>query len=167
MERRSTHVTAPGQEGVTLPFKRRAGDWDVFIDMREVSLLGDPEVNLEYMAPDRFTDLRGHSGQPKTYTIVGWDLLLAPVPDKQYNVLLTYYSQIPPLGDEQLLNETILMYPDLYLYATLLESAPYARSSVPVELWAEYYKAARNEAQRTDRNARFGRQIAARAPRRY
>lgn len=167
MERRATYVTKPGNEAVALPDKRLPGDWDVFVTMREISLRTNPPVNLRYVSPDSFTDLSSRKGMPVAYTIVGRDLLLAPVPDAPYTLLLTYYAQIPPLSAQQPTNDILLAYPDLYLYAVLMESVPYSRSIVPLEIWAEYYRAAQTDAQKIDSTARFSNQIAARAPRSY
>ena len=167
MERRATNMTSPGAESLPLPNKRIPGDWDVFLDMREVTLQGSPPGNLEYVNPDRFTEVSGTSGRPEAYTIVGREMLLTPTPDAEYIVTLTYFSEIPPLGDSQPTNDFLLTYPQLYLYGALVESAAYTRGSVPVEMWMEYYRSAKEDAEYSDRRARFSKQVRAQAPRRF
>ena len=46
-------------------------------------------------------------------------------------------------------------FPDLYLYGTLVESGPFTRSSAPLEIWTEYYTAARQKAEANEVRARF------------
>lgn len=166
MERTGYRMTVPGDSDVWLPEKRIPGDWDVFMDMREVCLEGSPNVNMAYAAPDLYTDISSTSGTPGVYTIIGHSLRLAPVPDKPYKILLTYYAEIPPLSDKQPTNDLLLSYPNLYLYATLVESAGYLRTSVPAQDWVSLYTALKIEAQYKDRRARFSKNIAARPPRR-
>ncbi len=167
MERRGVSATTPGVESVWLPDRRDPGDWDVYLNMREVSLKSSPPVNLEYITPDEYTNRSDTSGMPSAYTIIGRQLLFAPVPDAAYTVLLTYYAQIPPLSETRPTNDALLNHPDLYLYAALVESIPYARSSVPGELWTNMYTAARDDAQASDVKARYSRQLAAKPPRRF
>ena len=167
MERRGTKSTSPGVDFVWLPDKRIPGDWDVYLNMREVSLAASKPVNLAYITPDEYTDRAGSSGMPRAYSIIGRSLVFAPVPDAAYTVLLTYYARIPPLSDAQPTNDVLLAYPDLYLYASLVESVPYARSSVPGELWASMYAAAIRDARHGDDKARYSRQISAKPPRRF
>lgn len=166
MERRGTNTTIPKKEGIALPNKRIPGDWDVYMEMREVGLRTNRPVNLEYITPDWYTDKSAVSGVPQFYTIIGREILFAPIPDNEYTILLAYYAQIPPLSAEQPTNDVLLTYPDLYLYATLVESAAYSRSAVPAQEWVSMYTAAKADAQSMDTKARYGKQIAAKPPRR-
>lgn len=166
MERTGYRDTTPGESDVWLPDKRVDGDWDVFLDMREVCLSGNPNVNIEYAAPDIFTDRSRGTGCPAVYTIVGRCLRFAPTPDAAYRILLTYYAEIPPLSDKQSTNEVLLKYPDLYLYGALVESVGFLRSSVPAQEWTALYSSAKTAAQYNDSRARFSKNIAARSPRR-
>ena len=63
MERRATTEVQAGQTAVPLPWKRKAGDWDVFMEMRDLVWLANPPVNLTYMPPDLYavkSAVRGH-----------------------------------------------------------------------------------------------------------
>ena len=165
MERTGWRNTIPGETDVWLPDKRIPGDWDAYLSMREVCLQGQPNVNIAYASPDVFTDYSSFKGRPTVYTVTGRSLRLAPVPDKEYKILLTYYAEIPPLGEEQPTNEVLLSYPDLYLYACLTESVPLLRSSVPLENWLAMYREALGKANESDSEARFAGQLSIRAPR--
>lgn len=66
------------------------------------------------------------------------------------------------LGPKQPDNVVLLTAPDLYLYATLVESGPFTRGSAPVEMWTQYYSAARQKVEANERRARFTANLAMR-----
>ena len=158
MERRAETEVLKGQNSVPLPWRREPGNWDVFMEMRDLvwkDADGSVVRNLHYMPVDDYAAGRLPEAVPTQYTIVGRDLFLVPAPAANGTLRLTYYAEIPPLGDEQPDNEVLLNFPDLYLYGTLVESGPFTRSSAPLETWAEYYAAARQKAEANERRARF------------
>lgn len=158
MERRATLDVDAATSQVSLPWRRTEGDWDVFLEMRDLVWLASGEtkpINLLYSPPDTYACEKSQSGRPLHYTIIGRDLFLLPAPDTDGTLYLTYYAEIPPLGDKQSDNEVLAYAPDLYLYATLVESSPYTRGSAPVEMWAKYYDEARNRVSQTEQHARY------------
>ena len=158
MEHRAETEVLKGQNAVPLPWKRQAGDWDVFMEMRDLVWLdasGNVIRNLHYMPVDDYASGKLPEGLPTQYTIIGRDLFLVPAPSADGTLRLTYYAEVPPLGDSQPDNEVLLNFPDLYLYGTLIESGPYTRSSAPIELWTQYWTAAREAAERNEQRARF------------
>lgn len=66
---------------------------------------------------------------------------------------LTYYAKVPPISDNP--NWLIAKAPNLYLYATLLEAAPYLRHDERIQIWVGAYKAALEALQRESDDARF------------
>lgn len=168
MERIATHTLAAGQDNVALPDRREPGNWDVYLNMREVALDGHPRVNLQYVAPDTYTDMIGSvDGRPRAYTIVGRHLYFAPAAGEGETVILTYYAQIPPLSDKQPTNEVLLLHPNLYLYGALWESAVYTRESSQESVWKERFNMVATNIQYADRQARFSRQLQTQPPRRF
>ncbi len=168
MERRSVADVDAGDLGATLPARRMDGAWDVFLEMRDLSWRGpDGRVRtLRYMPPDRYREEARHSGTPSRYTVVGDRLFFAPVPDTRGQLLLTYYAEIPPLSAAQPCNAVLKAAPDAYLYAALVESAPYTRSSAPLELWTQFYSAARRKLEAGEQRARFSAEMTMRPARR-
>ena len=75
-------------------------------------------------------------------------------------LILTYYAEIPPLSAEQPDNEVLITCPDLYLYAALVEAGPYTRGSAPVEMWTQYYSAAKQKVEEQEQRARFTSNVA-------
>lgn len=69
--------------------------------------------------------------------------LIAPTPDENYPYELIYYG-IPQFIDEN--NQTNFMtssYPDILLYACLLETASYLRDDDRIQVWSNYYDKAK------------------------
>ena len=157
MEHRASAYVAAGTDHISLPWKRVDGDWDVFLEMRDLVWKGSGTVrNLRYTAPDTYSaEQMTRSGMPTHYTIIGHDLYLMPVPDADGDVFLTYYAEIPPLSAVQTMNDVLMLAPDLYLYAALIEAAAWTRGSVPAELWNQYYQEARSKWNEAEQFARF------------
>jgi hypothetical protein len=110
--------------------------------------------SLTYCPPDDYAETRA-AGLPRQYTIIGRDLFLLPASEADGKLMLTYYAEIPPLGENQPDNAVLLTAPDLYLYATLLESVAFTRGSVPAKEWAEFYQGAKNKLDAAEQRARF------------
>ena len=158
MEHRSVIEVQKGQASVSLPWSRVPGNWDVFLELRDLvwkDVDGSVIRNLHYMPVDDYAAGRMPEAVPTQYTIVGHDLFLVPAPAADGTLSMTYYAEIPPLDDDHQTNDVLLEFPDLYLYGTLVESGPYTRSSAPLETWAEYYAAARQKAEQAEVRARF------------
>ena len=156
MERRAETDVQAGQSAVPLPCRRVFGNWDVFMEMRDIVWKDkDGQAhNLHYCPPDTYSVSREH-GYVRGYTIIGSDLFLLPASDAAGKLLLTYYAEIPPLGYKQPDNVVLLTAPDVYLYAALVEAGPYTRGSAPVEQWAQYYGAAKQKLEHSEQRARF------------
>ena len=167
MERRAETDVLAGQSAVPLPWRRQAGNWDVFLEMRDLTWQDKDgqTVNLCYFPPDTYGQSRS-AGRPEGYTIIGRDLFLLPAPDAAGKLYLTYYAEIEPLGEQQPDNSVLLMFPDLYLYGALVESGPFTRGSAPLEMWTQYYAAARQKAEANEQRARFTANITMRPVRR-
>lgn len=70
------------------------------------------------------------------------------------DVTLSYYAKIPALSTG--INWLITNYPDVYLYATLLETAPYIGNDSKIGVWQAGYESAISSLNRTDSESRFG-----------
>lgn len=167
MEQTATAALPAGTHVVELPERRIDGDWKVFLEMRDLAWSSTNLVrNLKYTPPDDYVVLSQPLGAPGQYTIISNRLYLLPKPDCDGELRLTYYGEIPPLSDVQTTNNVLLMFPDLYLYGTLVETGPFTRSSAPLETWAEYYAAARSKAEANEQRARFTANLSMRPTRR-
>lgn len=118
-------------------------------------------VNIEYQTtPVRALELRtpqqmdmirasNPTGTPYYYCVHGTELEVVPVPEAEVTLGLIYYSGITALSDSNTSNWLLAAAPDIYLYATLLQSSPYLKEDERVALWASLYDQLCNEYQQS------------------
>lgn len=96
---------------------------------------------LDNVAPgelSRIKDAHGDDDVPIAYSIVNdTTLRFAPVPDATYTLGFAYWATISHLSDTNLSNWLLDDHPDIYLYASLLESAPYLRDDPRIPVWEQ------------------------------
>lgn len=73
-----------------------------------------------------------------------------------YAYRMVYYAGIPSLSGANQTNWLILRNPNVYLYATLLELAPYLKDDDRINVWGSGYQNAIAALQRQDDHIRFG-----------
>jgi hypothetical protein len=113
--------------------------------IRITSVQGSPRIDYKSGAElDEYRYYRADvPGQPLYFTIFGNEMELCPTPDDAYTIEMIYRQNIPPLdGVNNLSNWLLAFAPDLYLYATLLESAPYIKEDDRIPTWALGFKTA-------------------------
>lgn len=76
------------------------------------------------------------TGKPEAFSVVGSSFRFGPSPDGTYTGKLTYYAKIPALSDSQTTNWLLTNHPDVYLYTTLIQSAPYLGEDERVGVWS-------------------------------
>jgi hypothetical protein len=110
-----------------------------FQTMRMVRLpdeVGKPR--LQFMSQTQMDDYRysrdNVAGTPVYFTIVGDQIELAPTPNEDMDVEVLYRANIPALASNST-NWLLTMAPDLYLYGTLLEAAPYIQNDERLSVW--------------------------------
>tara|TARA_B100001758_G_C18130226_1_gene463451 strand:- start:89 stop:712 length:624 start_codon:yes stop_codon:yes gene_type:complete len=132
-------------------------DWLQTVDF---VIESNPIVTLEFVTNEKLDKLREtytSSGTPEFYTIVGQELEVLPVPDSAtLTGELTYYSKIPNLTDTATTNWLLNSNPDIYLYGTLLQSAPYLVDDSRIPVWASLYQKLVKDLEIADQKARVG-----------
>lgn len=128
-----------------------------FLEARTFVLSSSPNVVLEYLAP---TDLEttyasGAAGKPLNFSIIGSNFKFGPSPDATYTGSLTYYAKIPALSNANTSNWLLTNYPDLYLYGTLMEAAPFTASDERIPIWMGLYDRAIAGLSQADERARW------------
>lgn len=88
-------------------------------------LVTDPKTRLDYFSPDEFEGryMGSSTGKPSAYTIKGGSIFFAPVPDGTYSCKLLHYAT-PDLATTTT-NSLLSNYPNLYLFASLVEALDY------------------------------------------
>lgn len=134
MEQRATAVVDLGSdepEFISLP-----SDFQSMRRVRLSSVRGKP--CLEFKSGTQMDEYRfGTSdvaAQPRYFTVFGRELELAPTPDAAYTIEMVYRQIVPPLALNGS-NWLLTMAPDVYLYAALLEAAPYIKEDARIQTW--------------------------------
>tara|TARA_R110000796_G_scaffold182242_2_gene298791 strand:+ start:2642 stop:3250 length:609 start_codon:yes stop_codon:yes gene_type:complete len=82
------------------------------------------------------------AGQPRLYTLNSGQIEFFPAPDESYTLTMIYYARIPTMSGDTDANWLMTSYPDVYLYGSLLQSAPYLGEDERMVVWAQLYSAA-------------------------
>jgi hypothetical protein len=94
---------------------------------------------LEIVNPNSIGELKaihGSSGVPifaamRTPT----EVIYAPAPDGNYDTQMVYWATLTELSDTNTTNWLLNDHPDIYLYGSLVESAPYMRDDERLVVW--------------------------------
>jgi hypothetical protein len=82
------------------------------------------------------------------YNYTNW--IIAPTPDAAYPIEILYY-ELPVLLDENTQTNWLTQYaPNLLLYATLLEAAPFLKNDERIPVWQSMYQSAAQALQGED-----------------
>jgi hypothetical protein len=129
-----------------------------YLEARGLILQTSPVAVLSYVTPAALSATYGGgtTGRPAAYTMIGNRLKFGPTPDAAYGAELTYYGKIPALSASNPTNWVLAEQPDLYLYGSLLQSAPFLQDDARLSLWGGLYDAALGRVQSTDQRARWG-----------
>lgn len=80
------------------------------------------------------------TAEPEYYADYDYDhWLVAPTPDRDYPAEILYYELPPLLSDEVQTNWITERVPQLLLYATLLEAAPFLKNDERIQVWQSMY----------------------------
>ncbi len=133
-----------------------------YLEMMNIELSGtSPPKRLVYITSDRSDDYRekqnNKTGKPNYYTIEGTSIQLLPTPDTTYTLQLNYFQDIPALSGlaDSGNNWLLVSHPDIYLFGTLLQSAPYLMDPQSIGTWGTMYTQALQELQTSDEKSRY------------
>lgn len=128
---------------------------DDFLEARVVSANTSPVVNLRLAGPERSSNMYGTLvGYPDVYTIVGNKI--TAYPGTTATLDLVYYGRIPALSEDNPENWLLTKYPQIYLYASLLEAMPLLQDDARTVLWKAALDQAIEDASRADVSSRWG-----------
>jgi hypothetical protein len=99
--------------------------------------------------------LNGQGGEPVVYTLNSGQIEFVPIPDENYDLTMIYYAKLPQLSDTDVDNWVLDLYPDMYLYGSLMHSAPYLQEDARTGTWAQLYAAAVQNANEDSGNAMY------------
>lgn len=104
---------------------------------------------------DRKAASANATGRPQFYAVTGGQFEFYPVPDDVYNAELVFFADIPALSDANTSNWLLDEFPDVYLYGTLVHSAPFLGEDARLQTWASLYQAALAGLNQSSQAARY------------
>lgn len=126
-------------------------------DCREIQSLrvnvGGVYVELPPLPPEALQEILPATAYPIGYVVINGNVqLIGYQADIEYQ--LTYWQTIPALSAGQ--NWLILLHPDIYLYGSLAQSAPFLRDDERLVTWGTLYRSAIDDVMAEDGRARYG-----------
>jgi len=124
---------------VDAEYENRPADW---METIRYQITTNPITVLEFVTPEEAIIQKtkfSTSGVPLFFSTVGTQFQHVPVPDTSYTGELMYYARIAGLSDSNTSNWLLTANPDIYLYATLIQSAPYLKEDERISVWAGIY----------------------------
>jgi hypothetical protein len=125
-----------------------------FLETRALKLTStNPVSPLSFMTMDgldeeatKFTA----SGRPKFFGVVGTQFRFVPTPDAVYTSEIVYFAKLSKLSSSVSTNFLLTSSPDIYLYGSLLQAAPYLQDDARIQTWATLYERGLNDLQVAD-----------------
>ena len=139
-----------------------------FLETKSFKLTStNPVTPLVFQTIDALDDLSrtfSAASRPKYFGIVGGQVRVVPIPDATYTTELVYYANLSKLSSTVSSNWLLSASPDIYLYGSLLQAAPYLQDDARIPVWASLYDKALTDLQLADdRGATSGGAMSARA----
>lgn len=118
-------------------------DW---IEMRNIQVKYDGNFALSYLTPEQLDNmgrrLKGDSPTPiQFYTIMDNQLELVPAPgeDSEIEIEMFYYAREPALVNDVDFSRVLNLYPNLYIYAVMIEAMPFLEHAAGQQTWQQMY----------------------------
>lgn len=128
-----------------------------FLEARTFVWESNPRVRLEYMTPSQFeaTYTTDTQSVPLNYTIYGSTIKVGPFPNSTVGGTLLYYQKLTALSADGDTNWLLTNYPDVYLYGSAIESAPFLGDDNRIQVWLGLFDRAAAEIRGEDARARW------------
>lgn len=150
MEQRSSGQQSAGDEYAQIP-----ADW---IETIRFAVTGTDPVELKLVSRADIGDMTAAkedlSGKTRFYSHAAQQFQLYPIPGEDMDVELLYYAKIPDLATNDT-NWLLSEAPDVYLYGSLIHSAPYLQDDARMASWAQLYSAAVSRLNDVSEKARY------------
>ena len=111
---------------------------------------GEP---LTMLSVDEMQTIRPKDGKPTHYAHVAGEIELYPTPDDDYAGEIFYRSKLSGLEAEE--NFVSDDHIDIYVYGSLVHSAPYLQDDQRIAVWLSLYQQALNSANAQSQQAKY------------
>ena len=113
------------------------------LEVRQVQLTGGGLItSISSMDMERKRSENNAAGKPRHMRLTADQIEFYPTPDSSYSVTMLYYGRIPALTNLEPTNWLLRDAPDVLLYGSLLQSAPYLADDARITVWAGLYQTA-------------------------
>ena len=128
-----------------------------FLELKDIHLEGNPPITLTFQTVSQFyrNAAVNTQGQPVKYTLIADNFVLAPQPTGATTANMTYYKIPAPMSDVIPSNEYLEVCPDLLLYASLAESAPFLMDDPRLVTWEQLYNRGVTSITKSDEQSEF------------
>jgi len=131
-----------------------------FVEAKDLVIVGtNPVQPLEFITQQEMAQDRNATyttaAKPQYFTVVGSQFEFMPTPDAEYSLEMSYFGKIDALTADSDTNWLLTDYPDLYLYTSLMHSAPYLKDDERTSVWAQLATKAREELLARDASSSF------------
>lgn len=117
----------------------------------------NPTQLLSYVTPDEMYVLWNDTQDqdtPINYTVIGSEIQFGPIPDQAYTIEGDYYAQIPGLQANST-NWLMSAFPDIYLFGTLKQAAPFLGNDSRLPIWNAALEQSLTELELNDNKDRY------------
>ena len=154
---RSHRQITRGSLTIDAQFEALPADW---LETIRITMDANPIRVLTQISMDDLTRYRtaidNTTDAPVYFSHNGTDIELFPTPSTSYTGEITYYAKVTALSADGDTNWLLTNNPDIYLYASLIHSAPYLREDPRLAVWAGLLAQAMDEIENETAAARFG-----------
>lgn len=96
------------------------------------------------------------TGPLESVSVVGNEIEAFPTPSADTTLSLVYFQTVPPLAADEDSNWLLDKYPDLYLYGSLIASAPFLKDDDRLQMWTALHDTRLEEANIAGMRAKLG-----------
>lgn len=154
---RSHRQITRGSLTIDAQFEALPADW---LETIRITMDASPIRVLTQISMDDLTRYRtaidNTTDAPVYFSHNGTDIELFPTPSTSYTGEITYYAKITALSADADTNWLLTNNPDVYLYGSLIHSAPYLREDPRLAVWAGLLAQGMDEIENETAAARFG-----------
>lgn len=112
---------------------------DDFLELKALQFNTTPVVRPEYATPQRIEDMRAmygtRGGTPRYYTILNSQLVFETAPTGGPELEMCSYKRIAKLSVGNPGNVILTTFPNLYLFGSLAEAAPFLNDDPRIATW--------------------------------
>lgn len=129
-----------------------------YLEMKFAYVNASPVQRLERKDAEwiyRNYPTRSAEGIPKFFAREAGNFIFGPYPDSAYTVSGLYYRRLEALSGTNTTNWLIEDVPDMLIFASLCEAAPWMRNDERIAVWEQKYKQIKDRVQTNDEQEEF------------